>query len=99
MRSAFFFNYLVEAELMGSGMVLLLMLVRRLFRKWLGSGIVYAAWLLVALRLLLPLSLPNVARFCRCAIRGISPTDNQRIKKDGGWGCFHSQPPSLKRTI
>lgn len=59
MRSMTFFNFLLEATLIGSIMILLLMLARFLFRRKMGSRLVYAAWLLIALRLLLPLSLPN----------------------------------------
>ena len=55
------FNYLLEAALFGGVMILLLLLVRRLLRGKLGSGVIYAAWLLVAVRLLLPIALPNPA--------------------------------------
>lgn len=59
MRAATVFNYLVEAELIGSAVMAGLMLVRLLLRKPLGSRFVRALWLLVALRLLLPIALPN----------------------------------------
>ncbi len=61
MRSAPFYNYLLETALLGSIMILLMLPVRRFFRNKLGSRAVYFIWLLVALRLLLPFSLPNPA--------------------------------------
>lgn len=59
MRSMTVFNYLLEAALFGSVFILLVTALRALFRRRLGSRAVYAAWLLPALRLLLPISLPN----------------------------------------
>lgn len=59
MRSAIVFNVLIEATLLGSLLILLTLLVRKLFRKPLGNRAIYFAWLLVAMRLLLPVSLPN----------------------------------------
>ena len=59
MRSMTVFNYLLEATVIGSVMILLLIAVRALLRERLGSRAIYVGWLLVALRLLLPLSLPN----------------------------------------
>lgn len=59
MRSMMVFNYLLEATLFGSVLILLAVAVRMLLRDRLGSRAVYAAWLLVALRLLLPISIPN----------------------------------------
>lgn len=61
MRSMTVFNYLLEATLMGSILILLVTAVRLLLRDRLGSRAIYAAWLLVALRLLLPITLPNPA--------------------------------------
>lgn len=61
MRSMTVFNYLLEATLLGSVLILLLVTVRALLRDRLGSRIMYAGWALVALRLLTPLSLPNPA--------------------------------------
>ena len=60
-RTIMVFNYLLEAALFGGVMILLLLVVRRLLRGKLGSGVIYAAWLLVAVRLLLPIALPNPA--------------------------------------
>lgn len=59
MRTATVFNFLVEAELIGSAVMVGVMLVRALLRRPLGSRFVRALWLLVALRLLLPIALPN----------------------------------------
>lgn len=59
MRAATVFNFLIEATLMGSVMILLLLLVRRFLRPKVGSQLICVAWLLVAVRLILPLSLPN----------------------------------------
>lgn len=61
MRSMTVFNYLLEATLMGSVLILLLVTARALLRERLGSRVLYAGWALVALRLLIPLSLPNPA--------------------------------------
>lgn len=61
MRSMTVFNFLLEASLTGSVLILLVVAVRALLRDRLGSRAIYAAWLVVALRLLLPLSLPNPA--------------------------------------
>lgn len=58
-RSMTIFNYLLEAALFGGVLILLMLCVRRVFRRNLGNRAIYAAWLLVAVRLLLPLALPN----------------------------------------
>jgi len=59
MRSMTVFNYLLEATLFGSVLILLMVAVRGLLRDRLGSRAIYAGWLLAALRLLTPLSFPN----------------------------------------
>lgn len=59
MRSMTVFNYLLEATLVGSVLILLTVAVRGLLRHRLGSRAIYCCWLVVALRLLLPISLPN----------------------------------------
>ena len=59
MRTATVFNYLVEATLIGSAVMLGVLLVRLLLRRGLGSRFTRMLWLLVALRLLLPIALPN----------------------------------------
>ena len=58
-RSMTVFNFLLEATLCGALLVLLVLLVRWLLRRKLGSRLVYFAWLLVAIRLLVPIALPN----------------------------------------
>ena len=59
MRTATVFNFLVEATLIGSAVMLGVLAVRFFLRKPLGNRFVRALWLLVALRLLLPIALPN----------------------------------------
>lgn len=59
MRTATVFNFLIEATLAGSVMILLMLPVRRFLRSKLTSRLLCFAWLLVALRLLFPVSLPN----------------------------------------
>lgn len=61
MRSMTIFNFLLEATVIGSALILLMIALRKLLRDWLGSRFMYAAWLVAAFRLLLPLSLPNPA--------------------------------------
>lgn len=61
MRTALIYNFLIEANLMASIAILLMMLVRAFGRKQLGSRVIAMAWLLVAARLLIPLALPNPA--------------------------------------
>jgi len=55
------FNFLLEATLFGSVLILLVVAARTVLRERLGNRAIYVAWLLVALRLLLPISLPNPA--------------------------------------
>ena len=59
MRTALIYNFLIEANLMASIAILLMILVRKFCRQKLGSRAIYAAWALVAVRLLCPLALPN----------------------------------------
>ena len=59
MRSAVIFNFLIEANIMASIAILLMIPLRKCFREQLGNGALCFGWLLVALRLLLPLSLVN----------------------------------------
>jgi len=59
MRTATLYNFLVEANIIAGVAILLLTLVRVLLRKQLGNRVLYFAWLLVAIRLLCPLALPN----------------------------------------
>ncbi len=58
-RSMTFFNFLLEATLAGSVLILVVMVLRLVFRKRIGSRLVYLAWILVAVRLLLPVAIPN----------------------------------------
>ncbi len=59
MRSAFVYNFLIEANIMASIAIILMIPLRKLFRKQLGNSAICFGWLLVAVRLLCPLSLPN----------------------------------------
>ena len=61
MRKAVIYNYLLEATIIASIAIVLMLILRRLLRKQLGSRVIAFAWLLVAIRLLCPLSLPNPA--------------------------------------
>ena len=59
MFTLFWIRHLVEASIGAAVLIALLLAARRFARARVGGGAIYAAWLLVALRLLLPLSLPN----------------------------------------
>lgn len=59
MRTALIYNFLIEATIIAGIAVLLMIPVRKFFRKQLGTRALCFAWLLVAVRLLCPLSLPN----------------------------------------
>lgn len=59
MRTATIYNFLLEANIMASLAILLMIPIRKFLRKSLGSRIICFAWLLVAIRLLCPLALPN----------------------------------------
>ncbi|MBQ9198212.1 MAG: M56 family metallopeptidase [Clostridia bacterium] len=59
MRTALIYNFLIEANIMASIAILLMIPLRKLLRKQLGNSALCFGWLLVAIRLLLPLSLPN----------------------------------------
>ena len=59
MRTATVYNFLLEANIMASIAILLIVIVRKFFRKQLGNKAIRYAWLLVVIRLLLPISLPN----------------------------------------
>ena len=61
MRTALVYNFLIEANLMAAIAILLMIPVRMFGRKKLGNRAIYFAWLLVAIRLLCPLALPNPA--------------------------------------
>lgn len=59
MRTAVIYNFLIEANIIAGIAILLMIPVRKYFRKQLGNKAICFAWLLVAIRLLCPLSLPN----------------------------------------
>ena len=61
MRTAVLYNFLLEANVMASIAIVLMTVVRKLLRKQLGNRLIRFAWLLVAIRLLCPLALPNPA--------------------------------------
>lgn len=61
MRTAIVYNFLLEATLMASIAILLMIPIRMFLRKQLGSRVLTFGWLLVAIRLLCPLALPNPA--------------------------------------
>ena len=59
MRSAVIYNFLIEANIMASIAILLMIPLRKFLRRKLGNTALCFGWLLVALRLLLPVTLPN----------------------------------------
>lgn len=59
MRAATVYNFLLEANLTASIAILLMLLIRRFLRRPLGNRALLFAWLLIAIRLLCPLALPN----------------------------------------
>ena len=61
MRTALIYNFLIEANLMAAFAILLMIPVRLFGRQKLGSRAIYFAWLLIAIRLLCPVALPNPA--------------------------------------
>ena len=59
MRSVYIFNFLIEANIMACIAILLMIPLRKFFRKQLGNSALCFGWLLTAIRLLCPLSLSN----------------------------------------
>ena len=59
MRSAYIYNFLIEANIMACIAILLMIPLRKFFRKQLGNNALCFGWLLTAIRLLCPLSLKN----------------------------------------
>lgn len=59
MRTAVLYNFLAESTIIASIAILLLLPVRKFLRGRLGNRAICFAWLLVAVRLLCPLTLPN----------------------------------------
>lgn len=103
MRTATVYNFLLEANLMASIAILLMLPIRRFLRGRLGNRAIYFAWLLVAIRLLCPLSLPNPAineirpMFAQdLAIRPIASQLQIRFSDTGyniyNWVSAHSAP-------
>ena len=59
MRTATVFNFLLEANLMASAAILLMIVFRKFLRKPLGNRMIYFLWLLIAVRLLFPFAFAN----------------------------------------
>lgn len=59
MRTAIVYNFLLEATLMASIAILLMIPIRKFLRPQLSSRVITFGWLLAAIRLLCPLALPN----------------------------------------
>lgn len=59
MRTAYVYNFLIEANIMAGIAIVLMMVLRKFARKPLGNGALCFGWLLVAVRLLCPLALEN----------------------------------------
>ncbi len=59
MRTATIYNFLLEANLMAGIAILLMIPIRKFLRKPLGNRLIYCLWLLIAIRLLLPLAFAN----------------------------------------
>ncbi|MBR3016127.1 MAG: hypothetical protein IKH57_03430 [Clostridia bacterium] len=59
MRSAIIFNFLIEANIMASIAIVMMAIIRRVARRKLGNSALCFGWLLIAVRLLCPVSLPN----------------------------------------
>ena len=59
MRSAIIFNFLIEANIMASIAIVMMAIIRRVARRKLGNSTLCFGWLLIAVRLLCPVSLPN----------------------------------------
>jgi beta-lactamase regulating signal transducer with metallopeptidase domain len=59
MRTAILYNFLLEVNLMAGIAIILMLILRKTLRKPLGNTALSFGWLLIAIRLLFPLSLPN----------------------------------------
>ena len=59
MRTALIYNFLIEANIMASIAIVLMMAIRKFLRRQVGNTAICFGWLLVAARLLLPVTLPN----------------------------------------
>ncbi|MDO4483333.1 MAG: PepSY domain-containing protein [Clostridia bacterium] len=58
-RSMTVFNYILEAALACAILTLVILFIRAVFRKHISRKVVCVAWLLVALRVFMPIALPN----------------------------------------
>ncbi len=96
MRSATVYNFLIEANIMAIIAIVLMLLVRKFLRAKLGNRVIWFAWLLVAIRLLCPLALPNPAineiRPTYSTDQGIRPmADQVRVRfRDGATNAYHT---------
>lgn len=59
MRTAYVYNFLLEANIMASIAIALMLVLRKWLRRPLGNKALCFGWLMVAIRLMCPLSLPN----------------------------------------
>lgn len=59
MRTAILHNFLIEATIMSGIAIVLMMILRKTLRRQLGNRALCFGWLLVAVRLLLPISISN----------------------------------------
>ena len=76
MRSAVIYNFLIEANIMASIAILLMIPLRKFLRRKLGNTALCFGWLMVALRLLLPHEACSVfvcgaSPLCRAALRAL----------------------------
>ncbi len=59
MRTALIYNFLLESTIIASIAILLMLILRKCLGKQLGRKALLFAWILIAIRLLCPLALPN----------------------------------------
>ena len=59
MRTAILYNFLIEANIMASIAIVLMMVLRKFLRRTLSNSCICFGWVLIAVRLLLPLSFAN----------------------------------------
>lgn len=59
MRTAFFHNFLIESTLISSVAIILMIIIRKTIRRQIGNKAVVFGWLLIAARLLVPISIKN----------------------------------------
>ena len=86
----FVLHHLIEASVGAAILVPLILLARRFCRVRVGSRTIYAAWLLVALRLMLPISLPNPLLGMKSAPDGWSAPPAPRAPQ-AVWQAPHTQ--------